>query len=169
LDWTFIVICILLESLKFWTHDHFIRQSKSWHLHFWIIRFHMFHFESAISTLAHSLGSMTCETHCVCFQCLEMKWVTCWINDLGMINKKIKKNKNWIFHWVTGPHALLSIGCSRQKVWNFYWLMIWLSLASSPFLLELVSPHRCFTPSPLKPLGLRVIGLKLDTWVNSKA
>jgi hypothetical protein len=56
----------LLASLKFWTHDHFIRESKSWHLPLtheityvllWICHKH-------IST---QLWGMTCKFDCVCF------------------------------------------------------------------------------------------------------
>jgi hypothetical protein len=37
--------------------------------YFWQMRFHMVHFEFTLSTLAHCLGGMTCETNCVYFQC----------------------------------------------------------------------------------------------------
>jgi hypothetical protein len=44
----------------------------------WHMRFHMFHFESATSTLADILWGMACETDCVCFQCFEMKLGDLW-------------------------------------------------------------------------------------------
>jgi len=56
------------------------------------------------------------------------KW-PCHEIDKKKIKKKKKRGKNWIFYWVTGPLASLSIQCSRQKVRNLDWLVIWLSLA----------------------------------------